>query len=726
MLVKKYKPVFWGLVLALAISTIVSELHYFGVFKRLEWISYDWRMKLFNADKQAPENVVVILIDEASLQYMNSEAGRWPWPRSVHADLLDFLSLGNPRAVVFDILFVENQLREDNATSALNLHDQRLIEASAQSGFTYHATQLLSDTDTDKYKPPVERPLPELFTTRFALPTGHQHDFPAMGYTNYELPIAGLWEASAGIGVVRADADLDGVYRRVQLFHNYQGNLLPALSMAPLMKILHPKQMELHNRSLTIDQLAIPVAQDGSYLVNMYGKIKAYSYSGLLSSYRRIMSGDIEHLPVDPAEFENKIVFIGSNAVGVQDLKSTPLSSTTAGVDIHASVAGNVLTHDFLRPPTFVATVGFVLLLSVTTGLSVLTLRKVYLKVFLPVVLACAFISITIWLFKLNVVLDMITPLIALALTWAVSFTHLVTTEGKDKKKVRKMLSQYVSPAVLATVVDQYEDYLKAEVGSRNCISVLFSDIRGFTTLSETMEAEKTVDMLNTYFSAMTDAIFEYHGTIDKFIGDAIMAFWGAPIEIEDHAKRAVQTAIKMLDTLPDVNKIIQAKGFNPISIGIGINTGEVILGNIGSDKKLDYTIIGDNVNLASRLEGLTKVYKCPIILSEFTYHEIKDEIPCRVVDLVRVKGKQHPIRVYAPVLQSDAQTTNQNAAFELSNITAEAFSCYLEGDWSQALQIYQRLPNDPIREIFIQRCRRYLNDSPPKEWDGIFTLGSK
>ena len=289
------------------------------------------------------------------------------------------------------------------------------------------------------------------------------------------------------------------------------------------------------------------------------------------------------------------------------------------------------------------------------------------------------------------------------------------------------MLAQYVSPAVLASVVDKYEDYLKAEIGSKEKVSILFADIRGFTSLSETLTAEKTVEMLNTYFSAMTEVIFSYHGTIDKFIGDAIMAFWGAPLPFKEHAKNAVMAAMKMHDKLSEVNQTLMEKGFDSVHIGIGINTGEVILGNIGSDRKLDYTVIGDNVNLASRLEGLTKQYGCGIIISEFTYAQIKDHIPCRIVDMVRVKGKQHPIKIYTPIIcPASAADQPKVEAQLLSDKTQTAFNYYLSRRWQQALQHYQDLPEDNIRTIFMQRCRQYLQMEPPIQWNGVYTLTEK
>ncbi|MBI3777186.1 MAG: adenylate/guanylate cyclase domain-containing protein, partial [Gammaproteobacteria bacterium] len=293
-----------------------------------------------------------------------------------------------------------------------------------------------------------------------------------------------------------------------------------------------------------------------------------------------------------------------------------------------------------------------------------------------------------------------------------------------DKRRVRRVLAQYVSPAVLAEVVDKYENYLSAEVGLRTNITVLFSDIRNFTRLSESLAPETVVEMLNVFFSAMTDVLFAHHATIDKFIGDAIMAFWGAPVRDEQHAQRAVRAALGMLQALVDVNTRLAERGIAPISIGIGINTGDAVLGNIGSEKKLAYTAIGDNVNLAARLEGLTKTYGCPVLITENTRAQVCAEFPCRLVDSVRVMGKTHAIRVYAPLGVTNAEEIT--AAHALCETTARAFELYRQRQWCNARALYETLPPGRLRELFIARCHDYELIPPAADWDGVCTLDSK
>jgi adenylate cyclase len=279
---------------------------------------------------------------------------------------------------------------------------------------------------------------------------------------------------------------------------------------------------------------------------------------------------------------------------------------------------------------------------------------------------------------------------------------------------------------VLAEVVSRYQDQIRVEVGTRRRLSILFSDVRGFTSLSEQLQAEQVVDLLNTHYAVMGEIIFRHNGTLDKFIGDAIMAFWGAPIPVADHARQAVSAAIEMVRHLPEVNARLAAKGYPPIDIGIGINTGEVVLGNVGFQRKLDYTVIGDHVNLGSRLEGLTKQYGCRIIIAEETFRELGGAIPCLLVDQVRVKGRHAPIRIYQPLALPEDPEADRSQAQAFAELGDSAFTAYAAGDFKQALALYERFPEHPLRALYLRRCRAYLESPPGTAWDGVCTMTTK
>lgn len=705
-----------------------------GLMQRVEWMTYDWRMRSFNQSKKADASVVVILIDEASLQYMNDNFGRWPWPRDVHASVLDFLQLGNPAAVLFDILFVENQLSAGQSTSmGLGHEDQRLVEATADAGNVYHAMQFLLELEDISLKRGLNLKLPDFASQQFGLNFPNQEDLSELRATlgsdrlnnDYSIPYKQLAEISRRLGVVSVEPDADGIFRQVKLTHEYQEQLYPSLSLAPLLDQSDlSASLGYAEGHLLLGQKKIPLNATGKYMVNFYGHFENYSYSALVSSIKKIAQGDIENLPVNPEDLEGKIVFIGSNAVGVEDLKAIPIDSKVPGVNIHASVVSNIINQDFLHFVSDNTNYITIILLVFISSLGVLFFQHLALRLLLPVMVLCIYNLSAYQLFSANMVLEMVSPSMSVLLATALSILYLYFTEGQDKKRVRKALSQYVSPAVLAEVVDKYEDHFSAKVGSRENLTVLFSDIRSFTSISESMDGAKVVSMLNIYFSDMTDAIFQYHGTIDKFIGDAIMAFWGAPIRIPDHADKAIEAALEMIRRLQQVNERLEQEGFPRLEIGIGLNTGEVILGNIGSEQKLDYTVIGDNVNLASRLEGLTKQYGCPILISEYTYEQIEGDINCRLVDLVRVKGKHHPIKLYTPVI-SDLLPANTNVQ-ELVDSTQRAFNCYVEGKWQEAIEIYSQLPADKIQATMIARAKAFLENPPQGHWDGVFIMKTK
>lgn len=738
------KKVLHGALIALTTAMIVNLGFYLGLFDGLELKAFDMRAK-YNST-QPSSDVAIILVDEASLRGMNPIVGRWPWPRSVHADVVDFLAMSGAKAVLFDILFTENERVFGTPKGALAPSDKSLVESTASAGNVYHAAQIVIDEEDEYNKGLLNRPMPKDFSGRFSVDL---KGAPVSGHNNYYLPFKELYQASKGIGIVEFLSDSDGVYRRTKLFRHYQGNYYPVLPVAPLLDIMKPESIRQEGDKVVLSgvqqgnqtglplqpetknpefkTLEIPIQKDGSYLINMNGDFKPYSMSGVLSSIQKIKTGDLEGLPVSPDEFKDKVVFIGGSAVGIEDLKPTSMGSNTPGVYLHASVYSNMIRGDFLRYTGSLITSLSILALAITVTIVILWSRNIiYYQLGVPFLLAFVYISVSFWGFRHNIVFDMVAPTISIIISWMGSFAFLSITEGKDKRKIKRMLSQYVSPSILATLIDKSpQDVLKAEVGSKENLTILFSDIRGFTSISERLEAEKVVELLNGYLSEMVDVIFKHEGTLDKFIGDAIMAFWGAPIKVSDHGMRAVVTALDMRSQLAIYNQGLVAKGAVPLDIGVGINTGAVILGNIGSEKKLDYTVIGDNVNLASRMEGLTKIYGSPILITESTYEEVKHSIPCRIIDMVRVVGKKNGIRIYEPLDMRKGDVTDKT-----TTLSEEGFNYYLKRNWDAAIKSYSEIlsirPDDKISKIFIDRCEGYKVAEPSADWDGVYTMLKK
>ena len=753
MIKNKTKKILRPILIILLVTISISSLTHFGAFQRLEGLSYDWRMSEIRGETQISDEVVVILIDDTSLDAMDNYAGRWPWPRFVYADVLEFLSYAEPKGVMFDIMITEKNLFDAEKGETINPDDQDLVFASRDYPFAYHATRFLKEnvaTDIldqnslDKNSlvaksathVTLNKALPESFSSRFALqervsiegePPIQIRGLKSPENNTYYLPFPELAESTNGIGVVEVQSDNDGIYRHGRLFHNYAGNLYPALSTTSIFDNKQIKNITRKENTVYFDDLAIPVDKNEKVLVNYYGKYTTFSFSALISSLQSILNGDLENLLIDPAELKNKYIFIGGSAAGLDDLKRTPVSSNLPGVFIHASIASNVLTNDFIKPANEYFTYLAIFLLAVITSLSVLFIKNPILQTIFPTAIGVTFAYFCFQQFQQNIVFEAIAPLSSLTAAWALSIMAMVLMEGREKRKFKRMMGQYLSPAVLTTLVDNSEDFAKAEIGSTENITILFSDIRSFTNISEKLSAEKVVEMLNYYFSSMTDSIFAHEGTIDKFIGDAIMAFWGAPVMSTDHPNQATLSALDMIERLKEVNVWITEKGLDPIAIGIGIHTGDAILGNIGSESKLDYTIIGDNVNLASRIEGLTKQYGVQILITEDTYQRLTIEIPCLIVDVVRVKGKKLPIKVLQPlVLPSAVDEETLEAAKHRVFMSDKGFQHYLNQEWNQAIAVLNTLPDELVHRNIIERCTQYKSNPPESDWDGVFTMTTK
>lgn len=725
---KPQKKALHGSLIGLSIFILISGLFSLNVFKEVEWLADDFKMEQLRQDTLANKDIIILLVDESSLSSMDSVVGRWPWPRSVWADLLEYLSMGEAEAVVFDILFTERSL---NKQKQLSEHDKAFAEITKEAGMVTQAIQLLNDPEN----PDADRALPKIFD-QFAIQ--NVKGIPASNNNTFYIPFKQLGEATKYVGVVEFAPDDDGVYRRTKLFRDYQNQFYPVLSIAGLMERLDIKKVYQNpqQNKIWINDLAIPLDRQGHFQVNFYGNFATYSVASVLASLSKLKQGDIEAVYTDPRlippdAFKDKIIFIGTSAVGLEDMKSTPIDSRWPGVFLHASIAANLLDQDFIYQINAKWVFAIIFLLAFLTVFLVLLQSSIWLQAFYPALILSLFSAINLFsLQQWSLQIDFVPPALAIFLAWLLSTAYLSATEGREKKRVRNMLAQYVSPAALESVLDDYEGLAEAEVGKEEEMSIVFSDVRGFTTISESLKPVQVVKMLNIHLEEMTQVTFKHGGTMDKFIGDATMAFWGAPLADKQHALHATQAAIEMFRAMKTVNLSLQKEGIKPISIGVGVNTGRVILGNIGSSQKLDYTVIGDAVNLGARLEGLTKQYGVGVLISEFTQQNIHQQIPCALVDMVRVKGKQEPVKIYTPLASIVGDIGNADLAQQLLVVKTakQAFDLYQAKQFSQAIQIFNQLPDEMIflKKVYQQRCKNYLTTPPEDNWDGVYTLTTK
>jgi adenylate cyclase len=406
----------------------------------------------------------------------------------------------------------------------------------------------------------------------------------------------------------------------------------------------------MNSDRITINDRTIPLDENGNVLINMYGmnKLDTYSMSGIFTSLQKIRQGEVEDLLIDPSVFKDSVVFIGTSAIGTSDLKAIPMSPNAPGVFLHAFLASNFLQNDFMNPPNKRLTYLSIFVGVLFTWWVVLYARQLMTRFSLPLGMVIAYLGYAFISFKSNTQVELVPFIFATLTTSLLSFGYLTLTEGAEKRKVAHLFAQYVSKEVLDDLMNNYQKYLKSSTGQKVEVTVLFSDIRGFTTMSETEPPEKIVEMLNVHFTVMADIILKHNGTIDKYIGDAIMAFWGAPVVTSDHADQAVQAGKEMVAALTEVNRIMKERGFDhEIKIGVGIHSGVVTIGNIGSEQKKNYTVVGDTVNLSSRLESLTKEKGVALLFSENTYNKLAHKTGCELIGNTMVKGREHSVNVY-------------------------------------------------------------------------------
>jgi adenylate cyclase len=709
---KYHKTSIIAIILTAVLITLAFQSLY--VFTRLESASFDHRVSFARSSTAIHDDVVIVLIDEDSLQKMSAQLGRFPWPRSAYREIIDFFALAGAQTLAFDILFTEQQ-----DAGSHNEDDNALIEATRQAGNVVHAMQIL-------YTPALKtsRSLPADFLTNQPF---ESTQIEGEVYNDFLLPIDGLYQASQGVGFLEIQPDRDSVYRRIRLFNQFHdGTILPSLASTIAVPLVSGGGAITYGTDLAdINGFKIPLDGNGNHLINPYGKIQKYPVSQVFEAMAQIKSGQQTNLVLDPKTFEGKIVLLGASAIGLLDVKASSLSPQEPGILLHAYTISNMLQQDFLLKQSPYLIFLIILILCSVTVVPIVKAPNLSLVAIPPALTILSYYVFAYAMFFGNAVFAITPVIFAIIFSTLLAYSYRTYLEKFSRLKVRKMLGQYVSPRVLTEVIDSKDD-LHAEVGSKEELSILFSDIRGFTNISEALEANQVVELLNIYFSDMTDIIFHYDGTLDKFIGDAIMAFWGAPIKTTDHPLQSVRCAIDMTSRLTNVNNILVEKGYPAIKIGVGIHTGSVVLGNIGSDKKLDYTVIGDGVNLASRLEGLTENYGCELIISEDTYRAVRDQVPCLLIDKVRVKGKQRPIELYTPAEIFKAGT---NATLSIAQVTDKVqlgFQLYLDKKWSQASDAYAELGSCTLAAIMQERCIQFQQNDPGENWDGVYTFTSK
>ena len=721
----------WAVGLAIVGVAVVATLagaERLPVLAKLEAMAYDARLAL--GGRRAPDpQVAIVDIDEASL----ARIGRWPWPRDTLARLTTTLfERHQARLVAFDVLFPEPDLSGNAA--ALDELARRALRDSPEARAALAELKSRADHDAQfatalrgratvlafgfTASAQVAGALPPPAFTASDLGTSPIPIAPERGYTA-NLPL--LQRAASAGGHLDPTFDADGVVRRVPMVKRYGDGFYPALSLATVALAVEAKRIRPvfdangDLEALDAGGLRVPVAHDGTALV---------PYRGPPGSYRAFAASDILDGRVAPDAFAGAIVLVGTSAKGLQDLRSTPLAPDFPGVEIHASLVSGMLDGDLRSIPAGAReTAALIALIAGLIAVFALPWRRPVAGVLGIAALAAAVVGVAVWFwFRQNAVVAVAPALAMLALLLVGNLVFGFLRERRETRALADLFGEYVPPERVAQMRASGERFTM-ESESRE-MSVLFSDVRDFTALSEKLPPRELSALLNDYLSSMTGAIHERRGTVDKYVGDAIMAFWGAPVASATHAADAVHAALAMQRAMPAIRASNARRGWPAFAMGVGVNTGTMSVGDMGSRFRKAYTVLGDAVNLASRLEGLTKVYCVPILCGEATRAQVGDVV-WREVDRVRVKGREQAVAIHEPLGEA-----GDAAALGRATRWADVLADYRARRFDDVRAALATLgPDDPdarLAALFDARCVAFAAAPPPAAWDGAWNFLEK
>ncbi len=739
-----------GLGVALVVLFLFHAAKWFELplIQRLEAIVYDTRLSL-TMPRTLDPRIVILDIDEKSLaEKEQGGEGRWPWPRDRLATLLDKLFDKYQIAIVgFDVVFAER----DESSGLKVLQQLAQKEMKDVPGFQATLKQLQPQLDYDEIFAAGMRNRPVVLgyaftrepeqagSTKGTLPvavvaagTFSGKNIAFNSYPSHTANLEVLQKAAASGGHFSLDPDPDGILRRVPMLTEYKGAYYEALSLAIVRIIIGLPQVmpgypgdKLWSKNysglewLEVGPIKVPVDEGVAALIPYRGKQKSFKY---------VSAVDVLSERVDVADLKNKIVLVGTTAPGLLDLRATPVESVYPGVEVHANMISGMLDRNIKQKPPYVIGAEFVLLL--IAGLFMALLLPVLsptksLLVTMGVLLAVLVSNLVVFHYG-NLVLPLASGLVMVLLLFALNMSYGFFVEARGKNQITGLFGQYVPPELVDEMARNPADFSMAPRAEE--LTVLFSDVRGFTTISENLSPEDLSAYINDYLTTMSLVIREKHrGTLDKYIGDAIMAFWGAPVRDTSHAKNGLLAAMEMQTAAVKLNEKFKAKGWPTFKIGVGVNTGVMRVGDMGSTIRRAYTVMGDAVNLGARLEGLTKEYGVEIMVGELTKNAVPDML-FRELDKVRVKGKDEAVTVYEPL---GVQGQVDKKKLDEVKLYGQFLRLYRTQDWDQAeLQLLnlQKMAPDHVlySHMFADRISYLRNNPPGKAWDGAFTFTHK
>jgi len=675
--------------------------------------TWDWRVNAMAKPAKTTDNIRLILLDQNSLDWAKEENGlAWPWPREVYNAIIQFCKRSGAKALAFDVLFTEPSKYgvDDDRAFATAIHDFKYFVGAAA----------LSQTEGSAERWPEYAPEPSfkvLGLDQWLSDTGTS----GVVFSRAAFPIPEI-SASAGIlADVHLNPDRDNVYRRAALFHVFDGRMLPSLALGCYLVGHHDVPLKISTGSFSVGERGIPIDREGNAILNFRGPAgthKTYNAAEVIQSEIRIQKGE-KPVISEPDAFKDAYVFFGFSAPGLYDLRPTPVSGVYPGVAINATMLDNLLANDFMRPVPAAFVIIMTLLIAILAGLATSSVSGIFKSALVYIFFIAAPVIICLIAYRGGFWLPLVVQETGVVLTLFSAGLIYYTTEGRQKMFIKNAFKQYLSPAVIEELI-QHPENLKLG-GERRMLSIFFSDLEGFTGISEGLEPEVLTALLNDYLTAMTDIIQEEGGTVDKYEGDAIIAFWNAPLLQPDHARRCVSAAMRCQSRLSEMRPMFRERIGKELRMRIGINSGPAIVGNMGSHNRFDYTMIGDAVNLAARLEGINKQFGTYTMISQSTMEQMDGAFPVRELSRVAVVGRREPVVVYEPLLPEEVESGKDR----LTRFS-EGLTLFYRGDFLQAEVVFSGLADaDLVARAYLAKCRNLI-DQPPEEWRGVWVITTK
>jgi adenylate cyclase len=697
-------------------TSIIPDTLGMSIFQTIERRSYDLLMR-FRGVRENAGDVVMVKIDE------NTDTDlHWPIPRDQYGVVMAILSRYGARAVALDVPLPPKE--------AIDSTENRLLVeylSYAQNTFQVFAPFIPSRSNERLSRRYIDSTA-HFIIKRFGIPAPRYHHFPQSPSVN-DYPFEKLAEVTTGIGhIVLIPDTLDGIIRSAPLYIEYVGRLYPSIGFALALNTLRipPSKVKFVDTEKGTDVYAGPlVIHTGLYgevLINFIGKsgnIPSVSFIDIIAAVQR---RDTSYLN----SFKNKVCIIGPTIRTVGDYYATPVEDMSPGFIMHANIYDMTVTNAFISQASWF--LQFIILFTITLAISFAAYtRKLRTGFIILITVTLVYLVSAVIAFNyFNYWLNIIEPISGLIICFVATVAYRATTEGHQRKMITEMFGTYLDSNVVQILINN--PTLAQLGGEKHEISVLFSDIQGFSRISEDIPEDALVRLLNLYFTDMTNVILSNGGAVDKFIGDSIMAFWGAPIIDDDSAYNACVSSLQMQARLERLQPRLMKISKKEMRQRIGINTGDCIVGNMGSEQKKNYTVMGDPVNLASRLEGVNKQYGTGILISEYTHQRVAKRVVTREVDRVQVVGKTEGVRIYELFSMADRQISDKMKSF--LDMYNQGLKAYQERRWDEGIAFMehamQHIPQDPVCLLYVERMKLYKLNPPADDWNGVFVLQSK